>query len=63
VEARREDAIAFYTMAIQAKQAGVEIDLKEAFKDMAQTFEKKNLDKFLKEDIQTKQQDILSQIM
>jgi len=48
VESRREDAIGFFnTLALWA-QAGVPIDFTEALKDVINTFEKKNPDRFIK---------------
>ena len=42
VESRREDAIAFFNIALQAAQAGVPVDMAKAYKEVIETFEKKD---------------------
>jgi hypothetical protein len=49
IEDRREDAIAAWNMMLQAKQAGIEVNLEEAFKDILGSFEKKDTSRFIKQ--------------
>lgn len=48
LDARREDAIAFFNASLQAKWAGIDVDLEEAFKDVVGTFEKRDVNRFIK---------------
>jgi len=49
IENRREDTIALYNLMLQAKGAGVPVNLDEGFKDVLRTFEKREIDRFLGE--------------
>lgn len=42
VESRREDAIAFFNIALQAASAGVPVDMAKVYKDVVGTFEKRD---------------------
>ena len=55
VESRREDAIAFFNIGIDAAQAGVPVNLEEAYKDVIRTFEKRDPNKFISEQPQGQQ--------
>lgn len=55
IEQRREDALAMYNILLQAKQAWVPVNLEEWLRDVLNTWEKKDIDKFiLKEDVTPK---------
>lgn len=49
IESRREDAIAFYNTMLQSFQLGIigQEQMKEALKEVVQTFEKKDVSKFI----------------
>lgn len=47
IENRRRDAMAFFNMLMQGKQAGANINIDEAVKDTIQTFEKRDATKFI----------------
>lgn len=47
IESRREDAIAFFNICLQAMQAGVQVDMNKAFSDVVSTFEKRDPSKFI----------------
>lgn len=47
IESRREDALAFFNLAQSAAAAGVQVNLVEAFKEVLNTFEKKDVNKFI----------------
>lgn len=59
LESRREDAIALFNSALSASQAGVPVDLQEIWKDVAYTFEKKDLGRYIKP---PKMQDIAAEL-
>lgn len=48
LEQRREDAIAQRNLMVSAAQAGVNVDLTEWFKDVLSSFEKKDVNKYIK---------------
>jgi len=47
IENRREDSIALYNLMLQAKGAGVPVNLEEGFKDILKTFEKREVERFI----------------
>jgi len=51
VENRREEALAFLEVVKQMSEAGMEVDFEKVFMDLADTFEKKSPDKYLKRDL------------
>lgn len=51
VESRREDAIGFFNTMLQGAQAGVPVDMTESLKDVIGTFEKKDVDRFIKKEV------------
>lgn len=48
IESRREDAIAFGNLMGIAQQQGVQVDMPEVYKDIINTFEKKDVNRFIK---------------
>ena len=48
IENRRRDAMAFFNMLMQAKQAGANVEIDGAVKDTIETFEKRDASKFIK---------------
>jgi len=48
VESRREDSIAFFNILMQGAQMWVPVDMIEAMKDVIHTFEKRDVEKFIK---------------
>lgn len=52
VENRREEGMAFWTVAKDAKQSGLNVDLEKTFEDVVTTFEKKNPKEYIKRDMQ-----------
>lgn len=48
IESRREDAIAFGNIMGLALQQGVPVDMPEVYKDIISTFEKKDVNRFIK---------------
>lgn len=48
IESRREDAIALFNIALQAQQAGASVDLTQIAKDIFETFEKRDVNKYIK---------------
>ena len=51
LESRREDAIAFANIMLQAAQSGVSVDMQEVYKEVISTFEKKDVNRFIKQQI------------
>jgi hypothetical protein len=51
VENRREEALAFLEVAKQMQEAGMEIDFTKVFGEIAQSFEKKHPDTYVKKDL------------
>lgn len=47
MESRREEALALWTLAKDAKAAGIEVDLEKTFKDIMMTFERRNPDEYI----------------
>lgn len=50
VENRREEGLAFLEVAKQMKEAGMDVDFEKVFKEIANSFEKKHPDTYIKKD-------------
>lgn len=50
IESRREEALAFMTLAERAQQQGLDVKFDEVFKDVALTFEKRSPERYIRTD-------------
>lgn len=47
IESRREDALAFWTILREAKEAGIDINNQKAFEDILATFERRDVSRYI----------------